>query len=421
MISNTKTIEYTKYILTFLATCVVILIMCFCIQFELLIRCENNVNTIELNVENLAKFATIEQLEKYLTNNPTNYMACVRLAKIYESLDENKKANELYSDALRISGRTNYTLFNYALFSAKMGKYDLASALAEEMSGNNSKVINYKMQIYEKIADSAVKNMHPMYANKAYQIAYKYAKNVKNTNDLQRVKDKYANSYISLANYNVKNKKIAEAISNLKNAINLNESPVAKYKLSLIYLPDNKARSELLMYDAFENDAFLVNPYIYNSLITGLINNSNEINDKSALKYYKVKYAKFKNKLSEIYLYKNDILIENIKLTNNKKFLSGKNNYVLSFDIKNNTHHKITNLYLDIDMFLNSKHITISKKPVHTGASILAGEFINYSINLDNDEYLINVKDKNTLTLNFYGRKKQKAPKTLVKIESINF
>ncbi|MBQ8476784.1 hypothetical protein IJ531_06965, partial [bacterium] len=150
---NKKNAKSPSLFATMAVTAVVVVVLCFAVELELLFRCENYVTRHELNMANLVKFATIEQLEKRLDNEPDNYVVGIKLAKIYEGLGDFARANELYTDALKQSGRSNYSLYNYAVFCAKRNMFAIAASMSEEISGKNAKNIKYKAQIYELIAD----------------------------------------------------------------------------------------------------------------------------------------------------------------------------------------------------------------------------------------------------------------------------
>ena len=76
--------------------------------------------------------------------------------------------------AVKKSGRTYYTIYNYALFCAKRGLYAISSALAEEIINSNKKGIEYKARIYEAIADKMYSDGEYRGAVNAYQVSCKY-------------------------------------------------------------------------------------------------------------------------------------------------------------------------------------------------------------------------------------------------------
>ena len=205
-----------EYLLTIFVSFLITLTIAFVVEIELLFRLEKQVNFQELNVENLAKFCTIEELEKQLAKTPDDVILNIRLAKAYEDIKNLEKANDFYKNALSISSRSNFALYSYAMFCAQNDMYVFAATLAEELKGNSKKINLYKAKIYEKIADGfSFKKEYPA-SVKSYQIAYKYAKSIGDLKFLSQISKKYALDYIYLADLNMGFNEIDEAISNLE-------------------------------------------------------------------------------------------------------------------------------------------------------------------------------------------------------------
>ncbi|MBR2068812.1 MAG: hypothetical protein IJ877_03525 [Candidatus Gastranaerophilales bacterium] len=405
-----------SFLTTAIVTVIVVFVLCFAIQLELLFRCENYVTKHELNMANLVKFATIEQLEKRLQNEPSNYIVSVKLAKLYEGLNEKARANKLYSDAVKKSGRTNYTLYNYALFCAKQGLFAIASGMAEEISGKNTKNIRYKAEIYEKIADVMFEYEEYKGAVSAYQISYKYAKNAQDEKYYNSVKNKYSYSYVKLADSLIEQKMVQEAIVALNNSIKVKETQIAKYKLGLIYIDFDKQKAQKLIEQVFKQEPYLVNPYIYNTLLNDLIDIAMKENNHSAINYYSVKYNSFKLAMEDIYLYKKDIAIDGSEI------IKKKDKYYLVFNIKNTTKTKISQLFMDIELYLNSRRYRISKKVVYLSHALFPyGVIMGYKIQLPSNIDIVDVKNHNYLIIKYFAKKRTKAPNTLIKIDSLNF
>ena len=74
------------------------------------------------------------------------------IALCYANLGEYDKANSLYVDALKISERSNYSIYSYAIFCAKRNILGLSANLAEELVGTSAKTLEFKAQIYEQMA-----------------------------------------------------------------------------------------------------------------------------------------------------------------------------------------------------------------------------------------------------------------------------
>ena len=146
-------------------------------------------------MKNLSKFCTIEQLEQLKRNNPNNGIVDIKLANLYASLNETSKAIDYYKKALVNTQRSNFSLYSYALFLAQNDFVNIATTLAEEITLDNVKSIEYKTKIYELIGDELLKEGEVDGANKAYQISFKYAKNTKNKELSEKICKKYAEEF----------------------------------------------------------------------------------------------------------------------------------------------------------------------------------------------------------------------------------
>ena len=421
MINNSKHDNISEYIVTVIVTCIVVVSLCLCVELELLFRTEQRVNQEELNMENLVEFCTIEQLEKYLKNNPENYFAKIKLAGIYEILKEYKHADKLYQEALKTSMRSNFSLYSYAMFCARRGYYGLSATLAEQLLDLDSKANEYKARIYEQMALNFEYNKNYAAVVNAYQIAYKYAKNTNDGSFKRKIRDKFAQSYINLADENIENGRIEEAISNLNNSLKIKETNEARYKLGLVYVNIDKFIAEKNISKVFKEDVFMVNPYIYNSLLTDLSDASKTNRGLHSADFYLLKLNSFKKKLLESYIYKDDISIENAFIVEKKAFLSKNKSYYLIFDVENNTKQKIPELYMEVEMFVENKQYKVYKKMFSISRPLDFFDKVEHNkIELPKNFKLNNLKNKNEVIVKYFAKKKEKAPWTLIKIESLN-
>ena len=419
--NNTKKNHLKEFILTIIVTAIVVFSLCLCVELELLFRTEQKVNQEELNVENLVEFCTIEQLEKYLEKNPQNYFAKIKLAGIYESLGEYKHADKLYQEALVTSVRSNFSLYSYAMFCAKRGMFDLAVSLAEELVEADSKAYEFRAKIFEQIALKLFQEKQYAGVVSAYQIAYKYAKNIKNTDYFKSIQKRYAKSYIDLADQNIEKDKIDEAISNLKNSLKIYYTNEAEYKLGLIYINIDKFIAEKHISKVFKNNIFMVNPYIYNSLLSDLSDISKNTKGTPSSDYYLLKLKSFKKTLAENYIYKNDILIKNSFIVKKKKIFNKKPVYYLVFDIENNTKVKIQELFIEAIIFIDNKQYKVDKRLFSKSHSLDFYDKAEFNkILLPRDFDVIEPRDKTDVIVKYFARKKENAPWTLIKIDSLN-
>ena len=419
---NKKHTDIKDYILTFLIATFVVITFCLCVELNLLFASEDKVNQEELNMANLAKFCTIGELEKRREKEPSGYLVDIKLAQIYESLQKYDKADEYYNSALKKSQRSDYSLYSYAIFCADRSLYGLSATLAEELSSVNKNHNLYKAKIYERLGDNLTINNQILAATKAFQVAYKYANAINDNDYYILIKQKFAYSNINAADYYISKNDPKEAISYLKNSIKIYDTLIARYKLGLIYIEIDKVQADRYISYVFNKNPYIVNPYIYNQLLNDLINISKIENKPGSLNYYSVKLSRFKKQLLQYYIYKGDILINNIQIKNTKKLFDKKNSYNLVYDIRNNTKNVIRSLYIKTEIVINSNTYTLEKKVITYPSEISYYDIAkDITMKLPSDINFINILSENDAIIKFYAKKKEQAPWVLVKIEQLNF
>lgn len=412
--------RFGEYFLTAFFCVIIVVSICFIVELELLFRTEKQVNLEQLSMANLSRFCTIEELEKRQAKEPKNYFVTIRLAQMFEDLNDDKKANELYQLALKKSGRSNYCLYNYALFCARRQLYALSATLGEEMTGSNRAIGKYKAGIYETIGDNLDKEHHYLGALKSYQIAYKYYKTLNKAIDFERITDKYAKAYINVADEMAVEENILETISHLENSLKLKKTPEAKYKLGIAYRSSNKVKAERYINEAYKENPYLVNPYIYENLLNELIFESKSQNNQGTFNFYTLKLNNFKNKLSKLYIYKDDIEIVNSKIVSKKSFLTKKKNCVLVLNIKNKTKERIAKLLVKAEVWYDNKHYEIFTRVGSETNPIDSYQVTNIKIALPDDFKILKGSMNNKAIVKYFVRKRENAPWTLLKFELIN-
>lgn len=409
-----------QYMPTVFISLVILASICMFAELELLFRTEKEVTFDSLNVENLSKFCTIEELEKKLANNPDDYILNIRLGQMYELIGKLDTANDYYKTALKLSNRSNLALYSYAMFCAKNNMYIFAASLAEELDGTGNRANYFKAKIYEKIADKFDEHKNYAASIKSYQIVHKYAKSIGDKKYIDEIAKKYAQEFIKLADYNMDKKEYDEAVANLKNSLSIKKTPLANYKLGLIYLNTDLKKSEKYINEAFFDNPFIVNPYIYNTLLNKLISEAELSANDGVANYYNSRLKRFKNLLAKVYLYKNQISIENSTFVTKKTFFN-KIKTQLFFEIKNNTDKNIENLYVKAELYINGQKYVLDKK-IADKAHILElySEFVPIYLDLPKEIETKNINNNSDIFIRYFAKKVEDAPWILIKIDLPN-
>ncbi|MBQ4646895.1 MAG: hypothetical protein IJB79_06070 [Candidatus Gastranaerophilales bacterium] len=412
--------NFKEYLATIFVSLFMVSAIALVVELELLYRSEKTVNFAELNTKNLSKFYTIEELEKQLAKTPDDIILNIRLAKSYEEIDKLDKANDFYKNALKLSGRSNFAIYSYALFCAKQDLFVFAATLAEELSGNSKRVNLFKAKIYENIADGLSEAKNYPASTKSYQIVYKYAKSIGDIKYLNQIKEKYSKEYVKLADYNMELGEVELAISNLNNSLKIKKNALANYKLGLIYLESNPKKAEKHINQAFFEDVYVVNPYIYNNLLQSLLEETKVLSNDGLFNYYNSRLTRFKNKIASSYLYKNDIIIDNSSLITKKTWFKKLNHY-LFFDIKNNTKEEINDLFVKAELYIDSSKYIFEKKIIKPTSPLDAYDVLQYSdFELPKEIEFDSIKNSNDVFVRYFAKKQEDAPWILIKIDFLN-
>ena len=407
-----------EYFCTFIVSVIAIFSLCMCFELQLYFNTEDFINQRELKMKNLLNFYNISQLEALYKKDPNNHMVAINLARAYETIENYSSADDLYKKAIISSGNSDYSIYAYAVFCAKRKWYGVATDLAEEFySNNNKKIYAYKTEIYSELAKS-------MDENKEYEIAYKYAKNIKDKDMYESVKDVYSKEFIKLADYHISKGQPDKAVLDLKNSLGIKSQDVAKYKLGLIYQDSDKVLAEKYFNEVFKSNPYIINPYIYNKLLEDLILETKQGKNSHSTDFYTARLNNLKTKMREIYLFKGDITINNSKIVKYKKMLSKNARYELHFDIKNNTKLNINKLYVLSEIYKGKKKYSIEKK---IGNSSGASDFDimqDVASELPEDfrfDDIMKNKSQTDIIIKYYAKKQARAPWTLIKIEFLKF
>ncbi len=417
MIKKAKKTHIKEYLISIVISAVIAVSFCLFAELELLFRTEQRVNDKGFSTNNLAQFYTIELLEEKFEQDPENYLISLRLAQKYEELGQIAKANDYYEIALKVSNRANYVLYCYAMFCARQNLFALSITLCEELSLINKKTIEYKTNIYNQIAINLDKQGEYEASLKAYQVAFKYAKSLKKLSLFNSIKERYALEYVKLADKRMEKLNTLDAASDLKNSLNIKYLPTTEYKLGLIYLATDKKLAEVHIYNALMKDPYIVNPYVYNSVLMYLIKQAQERMDKSTYNYYSMKLARYKKILEHSYIYKEDIQIDGSRITMEKKLVSNKRKYYLDFDITNNSKYTINNLFCKVKVFINSNEYDIYSQFKFLQPSEVIEDT---KIKLPSGVKFIDTGN-NDVIIEYYFKKRKNAPWTLVGIDKLNF
>ncbi len=414
---NKKTL--ISCIVTIVVTMTIVYSIALISEVSLLWRSEKKVVKIELSKKIYNRFHTIATLEKRIQKDPQDYKAHIKLAQKYNEIQEYDSANVYFQTALKISERSNFSLYSYSMFCIERKLYNLALNLAEEISLYNKKAILYKAKIYESIAKSLDDDNEIEGSIRAYQVAYKYAKGVYSKEDFEKLKTNYAKEYIKMADIKIARKETKKAILDINNSLKIKETPIAQYKLALIYKDTNKVRAEKLIKKVLDTNPYVVNPYIYNDLLNNILEEARLLGNTNRINYYNNKITSFNKFLNKIYIFKNDVKISSIQILPKKKIFFGKEEIFVKYNIENKTKTEINNLFMFTELYLGSRKIQFENSIATKTSAFYSGSTKTIINKLPPDITEDNIVLTNDIIIKFYAKRQKKAPWTLIKIQQL--
>ncbi len=412
---NKKTV--ISSLVTVFVTMIIVYSIALISEVSLLWRSEKKVVKIELSKKIYNRFHTIATLEKRIQKDPQDYKAHILLAQKYNEIQEYDSANVYFQTALKISERSNYSLYSYSMFCIERKLYNLALNLAEEISLYNKKAILYKAKIYESIAKSLDDDREIEGSIRAYQVAYKYAKGVYSKEDFETLKTNYAKEYIKMADIKIAKKETKKAILDINNSLRIKETPIAQYKLALIYKDIDKIKSEKLIKKVLDRNPYIVNPYIYNDLLNKLLEESRSNGSTNRINYYTNKINSFNKILNQIYVFKDDLKVSGIDIFSKKIKFIGKEELYIKYNIENQTKNEISDLYVLTELYLGGKKIQFENNVTAKTTSLRSNSSKTVINKLPPDITKDTISFANDIIIKFYAKKQNKAPWTLIKIQ----
>lgn len=347
--------ELIEYLKTAGITLLMITVFIGFIVFDVAKSSQNRMVSIIERISSRLQTENIQELLEKEKRNPENFMANIKLAGIYEELDDNSKAEEQYKKALEKAPRNETVLYKYAKFCAKMGKFDKAIFLIEGIPDSPEKsTIVKKFSLYEYLGDKIFEIGGYHNAVKIYTIAYRYGK-LLNNEKTDEIKKKMAKATIKLTEGYVAEYNSEQAILTLESLLKIENNPEAKYHLALIYKPTEPKKSAKLIDDLMTEAPELINFELYYSIMQDLINNAELEDNRADINYYRHKSERMKRFVIKNVIFANEFKIENVGF-GKKQIALGKR--ILDFDIKNLTNNPINNLILKVNIkFPNSRKI----------------------------------------------------------------
>lgn len=348
--------EIVEYVKTVTITLLTVTVLVSIIVFDIAKSAHSRMSNVIERIASRFKTESISELLEQERKRPDDYMINVKLAGLYETIEQFFKSDEEYKKALTKAPRSEYVLYRYALFCASQGRFDEAIILVENIpDSTNRGSLSKKLAVYQYMGDKLLEKGDYLNATKIYSAGSKYGR-ILNDRKSVEIKKRLARASLLLADEQIEEHNSEQATLVLENLLKVYNSPEARYKLALIYRPTDPKRSAKIMDDLMKTNPELINFDIYYSILQDLIKKSTAEGNQTDTNYYTFKQEKMKRYVVRNVVFSDEFVVENAQLTGKLGSMGKK---ILSFDVKHSASSKVNSLILKtVISFPNSKPVT---------------------------------------------------------------
>jgi len=322
---------------------------------------------------------------KYLERQyPKNYKINLKLGILYEINKDYTDSEAEYKIAISKAPYDQYKpVYKLAILYIKQNKLDKAQKLIDDIDDKPDKnLIADKAEIYFGIGEKYYNIGDYLTAIDKYQKSLFYYERI-HSYKTEDVKHSLASAYVYLAEGDVKELKIEEAISSLLTANSLVDAPIIKYKLALLLIKDDPDAAYKYFEEVLKKEPGIVNFDVYYNFLMSLSKAADDAGNIAESELYSYKAKKFKEFFQKNILSVGDIRIEMAegKMTTGR--WSKKRNLNLKFQLKNTAANNLNSLFIHVTFKDGSETITeYSDQIIDENSPIKAGS-IGPTININ--------------------------------------
>lgn len=341
--------EYLRTILlTILAAFILLVALLFVIQYQ--VYNEETKKQVQEDTIDYALIGVLIEKNKYFeSQNPTDYKINLKLGTLYEIQKKYPDAEMQYREAINKAPYAEYKpVYKLALLYLFLNRLNEAQALMDNLGEKpNKKLIKYKAEIYSKLGDKYYSKGDYEEASEKYQKSLSYLRIIKSDKE-QLIKGSLASAYIYLADENVKQMEIEDAIKYLNRAKSLINAPIIKYKLALLLTRTDPNLAYRYFDEVFETAPEIIDYEGYSKFLSYLVTEAANEGDNMQAELYKFKIKELKKYYDINILSVEDLSIEYIK--GEIHLNNWRNKYKINLEcrFKNVSKATIDSLYLHV-------------------------------------------------------------------------
>ncbi len=409
MINKIKAIifEYLKtFILTIITMSIVLLIVFAFAQHS----AYNNIINSQVQDDEIEYYliGMLIDKNKYLEEKyPKNYKINLKLGILYEVAQNYSNSEQQYKMAMAKAPFDEFQpTYRLANLYIRLGKVNEAEELMAKIQERpNKALIKYKGEIYNKLGDYFYNNGDYKVAVEKYKEALFYYKILK-SEEVKNINNSMASAYVYLADEEVYNMKIQEAIETLKAAMSIVDAPILKYKLALLLTQKDPDLAYKYFEEVFKKEPSIINYDFYEQFLLHRADEAFVQGKKAESDLMQYRAKKFKEYYKNNILSVDDVSIEycegNIIYNKwNKKYTVN-----LQMQLKNTSSRNLNSLFVQIIFKDEARQITDYFEQIVDKNSVLKAGSFSPIINIQTSKREFNREDKRkTITAEVYVSK----------------
>lgn len=344
--------NFENHIKTFLFTILSIFIAVFIllgvIRYQVYL--ENVQAQKESNVVDKSLVGILIDKNQYLLQkDPSNYKINLKLADLYEEEKDYANSEFQYKEAL---GKIPYGEFEtqcrMALFYIRRDRLEDAENIISSVDEKPDKeLVRCKGEVYNALGDKYYAKGEYDDAGQEYKKSLFYYSKI-NSDQIKTVKDNIASAYVYLADEEVRNMQIQDAIDDLQTALSIVDAPIIKYKLALLLMQDSPDLSCKYFEEVFQKEPSIINYDTYYKFLSELAAEADANGSLAKAELYRYRIKKLKDYYASNLLSVEDISVE---AESGKIKLNGwtrKYDIKFEFRLKNLSEYDMRSLVIDV-------------------------------------------------------------------------
>lgn len=397
MINKIKTLIFS-YLKTFILTIIAIFVTLAIVFAFAQYNAYNNIINTRIQDDKIEYYliGMLIDKNKYLEEKyPKNYKINLKLGILYEIAQNYISSEQQYKMAMAKAPfdefQPTYKLANLYIRLTRTSEAEELMAKIQERADKS--LIKYKGEIYNKLGDYFYNCGNYRTAIEKYEKALFYYKILK-AKEIKNLNNSMASAYVYLADEEVYNMKIQDAVETLKAAISIIDAPILKYKLALLLTQKDPELAYKYFEEVFKKEPSIISYDFYEQFLLHRADEALAQGKKSESDLMQYRAKKFKEYYQNNILSVDDVSIEYCK--GNITYDKWKKKYTVNLEmqLKNTSLRNLDSLFIQIIFREENKEITDYFEQIIDKNSVLKTGSLSPVINIQMSKKEFNRDDK---------------------------